>query len=158
MHGKLDRTFGPRPDSTSQIPRHLHSLNRRLDLDASPLSTTPISHKMFMQRVAVTAARRAAVAPVVARSFSTSFVLRTHLPERPRSRPSEEQNTDNAMQVTPRPLPLPASRPLPSPVLPRRRSATTRPSAVRFLPIRNPERASRRHRHPLSQLEHMTGC
>ncbi|KAK0385950.1 hypothetical protein NLU13_7125 [Sarocladium strictum] len=31
---------------------------------------------MFMQRVAVTAARRAAVAPVIARSFSTSFVLR----------------------------------------------------------------------------------
>ncbi|KAH6976234.1 cytochrome c oxidase subunit VB-domain-containing protein [Ilyonectria robusta] len=39
---------------------------------------------MFMQRTAIAAARRAALRPVVARSFTTSFVRRTHFaPARP---------------------------------------------------------------------------
>lgn len=43
-----------------------------------PIAGDILTITMFLQRSAVAAARRAAVSPVVARTFTTSFVRRTH--------------------------------------------------------------------------------
>lgn len=70
---KLDLAFNVVPDEAiltnpSTTPRTHHQLT---SIRTSNLDT------MFLQRTAVAAARRAAVTPRVARTFSTSFVRRT---------------------------------------------------------------------------------
>lgn len=53
------------------------SARQRFDFTSYVPPFNTIEDAMFLQRSAIAAARRAAVSPVVKRSFATSFVRRT---------------------------------------------------------------------------------